>query len=233
MSYFLPHPQPQHTTPLWKAILAGLSIFFGAMGLLGLFVTSGFREAMGMFLISLGFIIPGAWFFLHERQAKQGLPMQRHWGKLSAAVVGILVAGGAILPEQPPEAQVTQFSSQLTSSSSPTSTTTTAETTSPITETSTPEITESIIEPEIPEAPEVTPEPEVPNEVMHNNFVNAPEPAPEPIPASAPVPAPAPAQSAYYGSCDAARAAGAAPLYAGSPGYSRKLDRDGDGVACE
>ncbi|MUL85001.1 excalibur calcium-binding domain-containing protein [Mycobacterium sp. CBMA247] len=36
-----------------------------------------------------------------------------------------------------------------------------------------------------------------------------------------------------YPNCAAARAAGAAPLYAGQPGYSRKLDRDGDGVACE
>lgn len=38
---------------------------------------------------------------------------------------------------------------------------------------------------------------------------------------------------AYYPNCSAVRAAGADPLYAGSPGYSRKLDRDGDGVACE
>jgi hypothetical protein len=29
------------------------------------------------------------------------------------------------------------------------------------------------------------------------------------------------------------RAAGAAPLYRGQPGYSSRLDRDGDGVACE
>ncbi|QZH60457.1 excalibur calcium-binding domain-containing protein [Mycolicibacterium farcinogenes] len=36
-----------------------------------------------------------------------------------------------------------------------------------------------------------------------------------------------------YPNCAAARAAGAAPLYAGQPGYSSKLDRDGDGVACE
>jgi len=67
----------------------------------------------------------------------------------------------------------------------------------------------------------------------------APEPAPaaEPQPESAPAPAPqpaaAPAPSAYYANCDAARAAGAAPLYAGQPGYSTKLDRDKDGVACE
>lgn len=41
------------------------------------------------------------------------------------------------------------------------------------------------------------------------------------------------AASAYYPNCAAARAAGAAPIYRGEPGYSGKLDRDGDGVACE
>jgi Excalibur calcium-binding domain/Protein of unknown function (DUF1524) len=39
--------------------------------------------------------------------------------------------------------------------------------------------------------------------------------------------------SVYYPNCTAVRAAGAAPIQAGEPGYSRKLDRDGDGVACE
>ena len=46
-----------------------------------------------------------------------------------------------------------------------------------------------------------------------------------------------PAQTAdgevYYRSCAEARAAGAAPLRVGDPGYGRHLDRDGDGVACE
>ncbi|MEU0962198.1 excalibur calcium-binding domain-containing protein [Micromonospora aurantiaca] len=37
----------------------------------------------------------------------------------------------------------------------------------------------------------------------------------------------------YYANCSAVRAAGAAPLHRGDPGYSRKLDRDGDGIACE
>ena len=41
------------------------------------------------------------------------------------------------------------------------------------------------------------------------------------------------ADAAPYSSCAAAEVAGAAPLYAGQPGYSTKLDRDGDGVACE
>lgn len=41
------------------------------------------------------------------------------------------------------------------------------------------------------------------------------------------------APSVSYANCAAVRAAGAAPIYAGQPGYSSKLDRDGDGVACE
>jgi hypothetical protein len=41
------------------------------------------------------------------------------------------------------------------------------------------------------------------------------------------------ASDVVYRNCKEARAAGAAPLHAGTAGYSRKLDRDGDGVACE
>ncbi len=37
----------------------------------------------------------------------------------------------------------------------------------------------------------------------------------------------------YYKNCAAVRAAGKAPLLRGEPGYSTKLDRDGDGIACE
>ncbi|QDN76324.1 excalibur calcium-binding domain-containing protein [Streptomyces sp. S1A1-7] len=39
--------------------------------------------------------------------------------------------------------------------------------------------------------------------------------------------------SVYYENCAAARAAGAAPVHVGDPGYGRHLDRDGDGVGCE
>jgi hypothetical protein len=38
---------------------------------------------------------------------------------------------------------------------------------------------------------------------------------------------------AYFANCAAARAAGAAPVRVGQPGYGRHLDRDGDGVGCE
>ncbi|MDO4784521.1 MAG: excalibur calcium-binding domain-containing protein [Propionibacteriaceae bacterium] len=36
-----------------------------------------------------------------------------------------------------------------------------------------------------------------------------------------------------YKNCAEARAAGVAPIKRGQPGYSRKLDRDNDGIACE
>jgi hypothetical protein len=36
-----------------------------------------------------------------------------------------------------------------------------------------------------------------------------------------------------FANCTAARNAGAAPLHRGEAGYAPKLDRDGDGVACE
>ena len=36
-----------------------------------------------------------------------------------------------------------------------------------------------------------------------------------------------------FANCAQARAAGAAPVRVGDPGYGRHLDRDGDGVGCE
>ncbi|MEV7627570.1 excalibur calcium-binding domain-containing protein [Actinoplanes sp. NPDC089786] len=66
-----------------------------------------------------------------------------------------------------------------------------------------------------------------------------PKPKPKPKPkksTKAPAP-PADSQdeddSVYYANCTAVRDAGKAPIRRGQPGYSRKLDRDGDGVACE
>ena len=57
----------------------------------------------------------------------------------------------------------------------------------------------------------------------------ATEPEPQPGPdASASAP-----QSVYYKNCAEAKAAGAAPIHAGDPGYRAALDRDKDGVACE
>ncbi|MFA7295622.1 MAG: excalibur calcium-binding domain-containing protein [Dehalococcoidia bacterium] len=41
------------------------------------------------------------------------------------------------------------------------------------------------------------------------------------------------AASVSYPSCDAARAAGVAPMKRGEPGYRPGLDRDNDGIACD
>lgn len=53
-----------------------------------------------------------------------------------------------------------------------------------------------------------------------------------PVAPAAPV-VPAPPADVYYPNCAAARAAGAAPLHRGQPGYRSGLDRDHDGIACE
>lgn len=39
--------------------------------------------------------------------------------------------------------------------------------------------------------------------------------------------------STYYANCSTARAAGAAPVRRGDPGYASHLDRDNDGIGCE
>ena len=66
--------------------------------------------------------------------------------------------------------------------------------------------------------------------------------AASPTPSKKPEPTKAPAQiedpvelkeRISYANCNAVRVAGADPIYKGDPGYSSKLDRDGDGVACE
>jgi hypothetical protein len=44
---------------------------------------------------------------------------------------------------------------------------------------------------------------------------------------------PATSAAVVYQNCNKARRAGAAPLYPGDPGYSKKLDKDGNGIACD
>jgi len=39
--------------------------------------------------------------------------------------------------------------------------------------------------------------------------------------------------SVYYSGCREVRAAGAAPIFRGQPGYRQGMDGDGDGIACE
>lgn len=58
--------------------------------------------------------------------------------------------------------------------------------------------------------------------------VEEPAPAaPAPVEQAPVAPAPAPGAGVSYPNCAAVKAAGAAPIYAGQPGYSSKLDRGG------
>jgi hypothetical protein len=52
-------------------------------------------------------------------------------------------------------------------------------------------------------------------------------------PPPSPTPAPAPSRSGPFANCAAARAAGAAPVHRGQPGYGAHLDGNDDGVGCE
>lgn len=63
----------------------------------------------------------------------------------------------------------------------------------------------------------------------------APPPPPPPTTTAPPPPPPTTVaqSSTYYANCSAARAAGAAPVHRGDPGYGSHLDRDNDGVGCE
>jgi hypothetical protein len=61
----------------------------------------------------------------------------------------------------------------------------------------------------------------------------SPPPAPPASPATAPPATTGAPGEPYYSNCAAARAAGAAPLHQGEPGYRSGLDGDHDGTACE
>lgn len=115
-----------------------------------------------------------------------------------------------------------------TTSSSPTWTTTrsTPTTTAPSTSASTSASTTGAPATEVPVTGQGSNDNAVPLYPNDDDSRRVPlyEPAPQPA---------APPIAASFSSCREARAAGAAPLYIGQPGYSPKLDRDGDGVACE
>lgn len=84
-----------------------------------------------------------------------------------------------------------------------------------------------------PVAPAPAPAPVAPVPVAPAPAVVVPAPAPAAPAPVVPAPAPAVPAAVYYANCTAAKAAGAAPIYAGQAGYRSALDRDSDGVACE
>ena len=88
--------------------------------------------------------------------------------------------------------------------------------------------------PKQPAKPTYTPAPK-PTPTSKPTPTYTPKPQPTYTPKPQPTYTPKPTQPAarYYKNCSAARAAGAAPVRVGEPGYGRHLDRDGDGIGCE
>ena len=165
-------------------------------------------------------------------------PARRRWSTkrlgilVGAGIVGIAVIASVNTSTTP--APVPTTGPALTvavTTIAPATTSATAEATSVTSATSTPPTTPSPTtapsDTSTIAAPPSTSPPE-PSTVEADVITSAPV-APQPL-VSTPKTT---AASTYYANCSEARAAGAAPLHQGEPGYSPRLDRDGDGIACE
>ena len=207
-----------------KTILAIIGIIFGGLFILGgLFDGSGWPVLMG-----LAFLGPGVWWFVTK-------PGQRQWKAVIPLALLSFFVGAGMAPSAKQEQPAAAVMATPSSSSAPTTTkktttsrpTTTSRTTTATTTSASP-TTSTVVSQE-----------QVVSDNHTDHYVRDPEPAPvivpepEYPPAPAPEPETAPAQNVYYPNCKAAKAAGAAPLYQGEPGYRAGLDRDQDGVACE
>lgn len=157
---------------------------------------------------------------------------------LILAIFGSLISGGdSTEPASDETSSPTQVSTPTPSATSETP---------KVTASPSPAEIESTIPAEVStvQAPEPIPEQTIPVEEVAppapvETFV---ETAPEPPAATQPAqffqapaePAPAPVQeNLNFGSCAEAKAAGYSHIPAGHPAYSSKLDRDGDGIACD
>lgn len=207
-----------------KTILAIIGIVFGGLLILGGLID---RTAWP-FLVGSAFLGPAVWWFVTE-------PGQRRWKAVIPLALLSFFVGAGMAPSTKQEQPAAAVMATPSSSSAPTTTkktttsrpTTTSRTTTATTTSASP-TTSTVVSQE-----------QVVSDNHTDHYVRDPEPAPvivpepEYPPAPAPEPETAPAQNVYYPNCKAAKAAGAAPLYQGEPGYRPGLDRDQDGVACE
>ncbi|OIR45772.1 excalibur calcium-binding domain-containing protein [Corynebacterium sp. NML130628] len=164
--------------------------------------------------------------------APQFTPVNRRWPVVWLTALVLFIAGGSLIPES----ESTLDTEPTPTSAAPTTTSTGSESTSAATTTTrtstTTNSTHSSASPSTTTTEETTAGIAKFADIPVEEPAQAPAPEPvieQPVPAA---PAPVPAR-VYYANCSEARAAGAAPIYEGQPGYSRKLDRDGDGIACE
>ncbi|MDV8002761.1 excalibur calcium-binding domain-containing protein [Rhodococcus sp. IEGM 1408] len=237
--------------PTWKLVLAWIGLSFGALVALtaAASIGKGLRAVVAMALFGLALALVGGWWLWCESRDRKHAdedhlldtqaavaqrsmagyvaadalapltwdtpltPVARRWPLVGSAAFALFVASLVFMP--PAEAAPAPAPAAKpvpTSLPKPIISTVTATTTVPAATTT---LTTAVPTP----APART---------------QAPIRTPAPVPARPVAPAAAPPQlSAWYPNCSAARAAGAAPLRRGEPGYSSKLDRDNDGVACE
>lgn len=165
------------------------------------------------------------------------LPMQ--WKKLGTVGKGFgtvwavvillsLIGNAAAGPKQPVVAPLEQTSNITDSKSdnSATKETATAEQTSPTSTSAQPVAAVTPAPKQQPVQQPATQPVQQPNPQPKAQPVQPPEPQQKPKPVEKPA-------EVFYANCSEAKAAGAAPLREGDPGYRAKLDRDKDGVACE
>lgn len=197
-----PPPQPQQPSkpPMWKKVLALVSLGFGAL----LILMGPASESMLFGLLAgIAVAFPGAWWLLHMRREKKGAPpMKRHWGIISIASIVMFFVGAAFLPEPEPtndqSSPVPSSSSSAPTTSEETSTSEEpATTTSETSETPTAESAEPTTESETTTSSQpVAPTPNDDDEDANRPYVPpARQPAPirqQPAPV-APRPAPQPA----------------------------------------
>ena len=249
--------------PVWKRALAWAGVVVGGLMLVASIGTAGggALASLAGVLVGLAAAGPGGWWILCEHKdrtraeedyrldreaalAAQSMsgqvsadalspltwstplaPYARRWPLVGSVSAAALVAGAALMPATTPTpvpaaspAAATGAIATSTVTSTVRSTTTTTVTVAP-TSTSSAQAAPVAAEPEPAPASTVASEP---------TYAPAPAQTYAPAPVAEPVP-----QSASYANCSEARAAGAAPIYRGEPGYASKLDRDNDGVACE
>ncbi|MFE4501357.1 excalibur calcium-binding domain-containing protein [Rhodococcus sp. NPDC056743] len=145
----------------------------------------------------------------------------------AVAVIGIAVGTGASEESTTPAVTSSATASSTTAAATTTKTTTvttkvTTTTLAPVTTTTVvvPTTTTTLaVVPLVPQVQATTEAPYVPPVTTE--------------PAYIPPPVKVPDAGVSYANCAEARAAGAAPILKGEPGYSTKLDRDKDGIACD
>lgn len=209
--------------PLVARVAAWSAVGIGAL----LSVSGLFTLELGALLVGLLMIAAGLAYL--RMSPSRG---RRRWAVPALLILPALAFVGLTAPEESPAVVPVAAVPELPSVA-PVTTTSAAPTTSPAATTASPSIaptTESVAA--VVETPQYVP---VPDPEPERQYVPQPVYTPEPAyTAPAPLAAiPEAPANVVYANCDAVRAAGAAPIYAGQAGYSSKLDRDNDGVGCE